>query len=174
MELRTGFRFSPHVLVLPLTLYAATWPLAGLLVSGISWWWDTSFAKVDYVMDEARPNDGFPYISGHFDGTTEPYNLVGRTVGETIVLRDVPSEAFAAGKHVPVWYSPEAPDFVAFGKDTNGIPVAFMPERPGFASVILYLVWLLATFYAGLWIMVRVAARWSRVGGRSIKMPDPF
>src|SRR5512146_851638 len=81
MSLSWGARFSPQVLVVLLTFAAAVPPLKGAIVSGVHWWWDRTYAQVEYVMDEARTNDGSPYIAGHVAGSTEQRNLVGLLQG---------------------------------------------------------------------------------------------
>ena len=117
-----------------LTLLAAIPPLRGVIVSGVNVWWDKTYAKVDYVMDEARPNDGFPYIAGHLEGSTEQYNISGVMQGSTVAVKGAPAEAFAPGKRIQIWHSAEAPDFGVFGAEINGVPVASLPERPGWPS----------------------------------------
>jgi hypothetical protein len=83
MRFSWSVRFSPHVIVFLLTLLAAIPPLKGAIVSGVNWWWDKTHDKVEYVMDEARPNDGSPYIAGHLAGSTDQHNLVGLMQGTT-------------------------------------------------------------------------------------------
>ncbi len=80
MRFRWGVQFSPHVIVFLLTLLAAIPPLRGAIVSGVYSWWDKTYTKVEYVMDEARPNDGSPYIAGHLAGSTDQYNLLGQSL----------------------------------------------------------------------------------------------
>ncbi len=163
VRFRSRVQFSPHVLVFLLTLLAAVPPLRGAMVSGVHWWWDESYAKVDYVMDEARPNDGAPYIAGHLEGATEQRNLLGLMQGTTMVVKALPGEAFAPGKRIPIWHSPGAPNFVAFGEEVNDVPVAAVPVRPGLPALLAYLAWLLATFLVGFSLMAWVARRWSSV-----------
>lgn len=165
MQLRYGARFSPHVLVLPLTLVLAVPPMRGTIVSGVHWWWNESFRRATFVMDEAHPNEGYPYIQGHFEGEVEPHNLVGEQHGNLIGVKALPSVAFAPGKRLEVWTSPDAPNFVAFGQEVNDVPVESLPVRPGLGSFLLYATWLLATGVAGLAATVWVANRFSRSAG---------
>jgi hypothetical protein len=155
-------RFSPQVIVLLLMLFAAIPPLKGAIVSGVFWWWDKTYIKAEYVMDEAQPNDGSPYIAGHLDGSTERHNLVGLIRGTTIVVKALPQEAFAPGKRIPIWTSADAPNFVVFGDEVNDVPVAAFPQRPGLLSLLGYLAWLIATLVVGFGLMGWVARRWSR------------
>jgi hypothetical protein len=165
MRFSWGARFSPHVIVFLLTLLAAIPPLRGAIVSGINWWWDKTYTKVEYVMDEARPNDGSPYIAGHLAGSTDQRNLVGLMHGTTMVVKAFPQEAFAPGKRIPIWHSANAPNFVVFGDEVNDVPVAAFPERPGLHNFLGYLTWLLATLIVGFGLMGWVAHRWSRTYG---------
>ena len=160
-----GAKFSPHILVFMLTLLAAIPPLRGVIVSVVNVWWDKTYAKVDFVMDEARPNDGSPYIAGHLEGSTDQYNIPGVMQGSTVAVMGAPAETFAVGKRVQIWDSPEAPTFGVFGEYINGVPVAAFPERPGWPRLLLSLVWLYLTFVIGLRATAWVAARWSRTFG---------
>ncbi len=165
VSLSWGARFSPQVIVAMLTLAAAVPPLKGAIVSGVHWWWDKSYAQVDYIMDEARPNDGSPYIAGHLAGSTEPRNLVGLAQGASIVVKALPQESFAAGKRIPIWHSDDAPNFVVLGEEVNDIPVAALPKRPGLMSFVGYSAWLVATIVVGFIAAMMVAARWARKWG---------
>ncbi len=165
MRFRWGVRFSPHVVVFLLTLLAAIPPLRGAIVSGVYWWWDKTYTKVEYIMDEARPNGGSPYIAGHLAGSTDQYNLLGQMQGTTMVVKGLPHETFAPGKRIPIWHSADAPNFLVFGDEVNEVPVAALPERPGLPSFLGYLAWLLATCIAGFALMGWVANRWSGTFG---------
>jgi len=165
MRFRWGVRFSPHVIVFLLTLLAAIPPLKGAIVSGMYWWWDKTYTKVEYVMDEARPNNGSPYIAGHLAGSTDQHNLVGLMQGTTMVVKALPQEAFAPGKRIAIWHSEDAPNILVFGDEVNDVPVAAVPQRPGVPSFLGYLAWLLATLIVGFGLMVWVANRWSGTYG---------
>jgi len=165
MRLSWGVRFSPQVIVFLLTLLAAIPPLKGAIVSGVYWWWNKTYTSVEFVMDEARPNDGWPYIAGHVAGSTDQRNLVGLMRGTTMVVKALPQEIFAPGKRIPIWHSPDAPNFLVFGDEVNDVPVASLPERPGLGSLLAQLAWLLATFVVGFGLTGWVAARWSRTYG---------
>lgn len=155
-------RFSPQVIVFLLMLLAAIPPLRGVIVSGTYWWWDKTYAQVEFVMDEARPNDGSPYIAGHIAGSTEQTNLLGQMMGTTMVVRGVPHETFAAGKRIYIWHSRDAPNSITFGESVNDVPIATLPERPGLITFFGYLAWLLATLVVGFALTGWVASRWSR------------
>ena len=116
-------------------------------------------------MDEARPNDGHPYIAGHLDGSTEHSNVIGAMQGTTMVVKSLPQEAFEKGKRLPVWHSPAAPNFLVFGTEVNDVPVAALPERPRMLALLGYSMWLLVTLIVGFGVMVWVGNRWSRIYG---------
>ena len=164
-SVRWGARFSPQVLVLIATLIAAVPAVKGAVISGVFWWWSASYRQVEYVMDEARPNDGAPYIAGHLAGATEQMNIRGQMHGATMAVKGAPHEVFAPGKRIPIWYSDRAPTIAIEGDDTNEVPVAAMPERPGLLTFLGYLAWLLATLIVGFGLTVWVANRWSRAYG---------
>jgi hypothetical protein len=90
MRFSWGVRFSPHVIVFLLTLLATIPPLRGAIVSGVYWWWNKTYAQAEYVMDEARPNDGYPYIAGHLAGSNDQHNLVGLMQGTTMLVKALP------------------------------------------------------------------------------------
>jgi hypothetical protein len=146
-------------------LLAAIPPLRGTIVSGIYWWWRDTFRTVDFVMDEARPNDGVPYIAGHLDGSADQRNLPGLMRDSTIVVKSLPQEAFAPGKRLPIWHSPDAPNMIVFGEEVNDVPVAALPVRPGLLALAGYLFWLFATAVVGLGLMGWVGTRWTRTYG---------
>ena len=137
----------------------------GPIVSAVHVWWDKSYAKVDYIMDEARPNDGHPYIIGHVEGSTGQSNVLGAMQGTTVVVKTLPQEAFETGKRLPIWHSPDAPNFLVFGTEVNDVPVAALPRRPGVPALIGYSTWLLVTLLVGCGVMVWVGNRWSRIYG---------
>jgi hypothetical protein len=116
-------------------------------------------------MDEARPNDGSPYIAGHIDGSTDQHNLLGRIQGTTMVVKALPREAFAPGKRIALWHSASAPSFVVFGDEVNDVPVAALPERPGLLAFLGYVAWLFATLIVGFGLMMWVAKHWTRTYG---------
>lgn len=159
------FRFSPQVLAFLVALLAAIPPLRGTIVSGVFWWWADSYAQVEYVMDEARPNSGSPYISGHLAGSTEPRNMVGLMRGDAMVVKALPQEVFAPGKTISIWHSERAPNLLVFGDEVNDIPVASVTALPGLGALLRYLAWLLATMITGLALTTWVANRWSRQYG---------
>jgi hypothetical protein len=171
MRMQWRLRFSPHVLVLLVTLWAAVPPLRGTIVSAVYWWWDESYAQVEFVMDEARPNDGAPYIAGHLARSGEPYHLLGEMKGETMVVRNLPHEPFAPGKRIAIWHSAGAPNFLAFGAEVNGVPVAGLPQRPGLPALLGYLAWLVATLAVGFKLTAWVFRRWSRSHGELALRP---
>ncbi|MEO8485299.1 MAG: hypothetical protein ABI585_03080 [Betaproteobacteria bacterium] len=163
----TGFRFSPHVLVFGLTFVAIFYAAQGAVLGFIHAWWGDSFQQVEFVMDEWRPNDGYPYIAGHITGWTQdsPFHVAGAVVGDKRVAQAVPSLAFEKGARLPVWWSNDAPFFSYNGELTNAIPVAAMPTRPGWGQFLLYGLLTLVVAVGGFIGTVWVAARFSRGGG---------
>jgi len=108
------------------------------------WWYGPTFRQMTFVMDEFKPNEGSPYILGHFEGESDPWGMVGRDLGGGRQVVDaMPSIAFAPGATVPVWYSPAAPLTIYFGEEANIFPVAARPVLPGAG---MFFGWLLAEF----------------------------
>ena len=164
--LRTGFRFSPQVIVFGLTFVAIFYAAQGAVVGFVHAWWSDSYRQVEFVMDEWRPNDGYPYIAGHLAGSADPapFHLPGAIVGARRVAKEAPSIAFEPGARVPVWWSDAAPTFVYNGEPVNGVPVAALPVRPGWGQVLAHALATLAVAVAGLAATLWVAARFSRRG----------
>jgi hypothetical protein len=163
--LRTGWRFSPQVIVFGLTFVAIFYAAQGAVVGFAQAWWRDSYRPVAFVMDEWRPNDGFPYIAGHLAGSQAPapFHLPGEVVGGRRVVEGAPSIAFAPGARVEVWWSDEAPTFVYNGEAVNGVPLAVQPALYGWGRVaahaLLTVVVALAGFAATAWVAARFARR---------------
>jgi hypothetical protein len=164
--LKMGWRFSPHVIVFGLTFVAIFYAAQPVVIAFIHAWWSDSFRQVEFVMDEWRPNEGYPYIKGHLGpGDAEsPFHLPGVVVDGKRVSKEVPSLAFDKGTSVPVWWSDDAPFFTYNGEVTNAIPVAALPVRPGWGRVLLFGFLTIVVAIAGFLATVWVAARWSRRG----------
>lgn len=160
-----GFRFNPHLLVFLGSLFFAS--LFGLyaLHAGVWWWNAGTYVQRPYVMDEGRPNDGSPYIAGHFEGSTEQVNILGAMKDGAVVVAGAPNERFEAGKRILVWHSPVAWDLVVQGRWTNNVPVAALPERPGFLRTFGYLAVAVAILVAGFKATVWVYHRYSTGAG---------
>jgi len=167
--LGTGFRFSPHVLVFGLTFVAIFYAAQGAVVGFVFAWWGASYRQVEFVMDEWRPNEGYPYIAGTVVGSSapSPFHLAGAVVDGKRVVERVPSLVYEKGARVPVWWSDEAPFFSYNGELTNAVPVAALPARPGWGQVLLYGLLTLVAAVAGFALTVYVAARFSRGSGTS-------
>jgi len=162
LSVRWGARFSPHVLVLPIAMVLSVPILRGAIASGIFWWHQDSYTERTFVMDEFSPNQGAPYISGHFEGETEERRLLGLEQAGRQAVAAAPALAFVPGATLPVWHSDTAPATVVFGREVNDVPVATLPRRPGLASLLSYLLGLAMAGYAALWTMGWVAQRYSR------------
>ena len=166
MALASGWRFSPQVIVFGLTFVAMFYAAQGAVVAFVHAWWSDSFHEVTFVMDEWRPNDGYPYIAGHLAGSSEPspFHLPGAVVGGQRVAKEAPSIPYVPGTRVPVWWSDKAPQFVYNGEATNGVPVAAMPVRPGWGKVIVHGLVTIVVAIGGLLATAWVAARFARSG----------
>jgi hypothetical protein len=161
LRLTMRWRFNPQVLVLVVGLVVA-WPaIVGVVVSGIHVLWSASFRQVDYTMDEARANDGAPYITGRLGTNGETYLVAARRSGDGYLVGREGDDTFAPGKTIKLWFSEKAPDIVIAGQRTNAVPVSTLPERPGIMALAGYLAWLVVVA----WIAARVM-RWA-IGKRS-------
>ena len=166
MALASGWRFSPQVIVFGLTFVAIFYAAQGAVVAFVHAWWSDSFRQVEFVMDEWRPNEGYPYIAGHLAGSSEPspFHLPGALVGNLRVAKEAPTIAYAPGTRVPVWWSEEAPLFTYNDTPVNAIPVAALPVRPGWGKVVVHGVLTLVVAIAGFLATAWVAARFARSG----------
>ena len=162
---RFGALFSPQVLVFVFTLAVASRPLKGAIITGVHWWWGDTYQQVELVMDEAQANEGYPYIDGHLDGSTEVIRVVGVMQGGVIAPRAAPAEAFAPGKRIVIWRSTEAPNFTVEGEEVNNYPVAGRPVLPGLRSLLDYVAMVLVVLVAGLAATIWVGNRWARKYG---------
>ena len=158
----SGARFSPQVIVLVATLAFASRPLKGAIIAGVFWWWGDTYQQVEFVMDDAQVNDGYPFIDGHLDGSTEVTRITGMMVGDAIAPDGAPEEVFAPGRRIRIWRSPTAPDFGVEGASVNELSVAARPELPGLPSFAGYLAATAIFLWAGFKATAYVAARWSR------------
>lgn len=166
MALASGWRFSPQVIVFGLTFVAIFYAAQGAVVAFVHAWWGDSFRRVEFVMDEWRPNDGAPYIAGHLAGSGEPspFHLPGALVGTRRVAQEAPSIDYAPGTRVPVWWSAQAPLFTYNGEAVNAIPVAALPVRPGWGKFVVHALLTLAVAIGGFALTAWVAVRFARSG----------
>ena len=164
--LRWGARFSPQVLVLVATLAVASRPLKGAIITGVFWWWGDTYQQVEFVMDDAQVNEGFPFIDGHVEGTTDVTRITGMMVGEAVAPDGAPGEVFAPGRRVRIWRSPSAPDFGVEGASVNEFSVAARPELPGLGAFLGYVAATIVMLWAGFWATAWAGRRWARRGGQ--------
>ncbi len=155
-------RFSPQVLVLVATLAFASRPLKGAIIAGVFWWWGDTYQQVEFVMDEAQINEGYPFIDGHLDGSTEVTRITGMMVGEQVAPDGAPDEVFAPGRRVTIWRSPTAPDFGVEGASVNELAVASRPELPGLGAFLGYVLATLVMLWAGFLATAWAGRRWAR------------
>ncbi len=159
---RWGAHFSPQVLVFVATLAFASRPLKGAIIAGMFWWWGDTYQQVEFVMDEAQVNEGYPFIDGHLDGSTEVTRVTGMMVGDQIAPDGSPQEVFAPGKRITIWRSPSAPDVGVEWTSVNDIPVAARPTLPGLGTLISYVAATIVMVWAGLWATAWAGRRWAR------------
>ena len=163
--LRFGFRFSPQAFVIVATGAAMFYAAQGAVVGFVHAYWNDSFRQVPFVMDEWRPNDGSPYVAGRFADSAEPppFHLPGAEIGGRRVLKEAPSVAFEPESTIPVWYSREAPTFAYNRQWTNAVPVAALPERPGWGRFVVHALLTLAIAIIGMratwWVFQRYSVR---------------
>jgi hypothetical protein len=100
--------------------------------SFIFWYYGPTYRQVDFVMDLAQENDGWPLVRGPLDPGGEEWVLELRKTPSGYVLESDPAVAFAPGREVRVWWSDAAP-VVGFGKgrSTKIMPVSTVPRIPG-------------------------------------------
>ena len=162
---RWGARFSPQVLVFVATLAFASRPLKGAIIAGVFWWWGDTYQQVEFVMDEAQVNDGYPFIDGRVEGVPDVTRITGMMVGNAIAPDGAPEEVFAPGKRIRIWRSPTAPDFGVEGASVNELSVAARAELPGLGTFLGYVVATIVMLWAGLWATGWAGRRWARRGG---------
>jgi hypothetical protein len=148
-------RMNPQLLVFVVAALCA-WPaVVGLVVAGIHVIWGASYRQVEYVMAEARANDGHPYITGTLAATGAVHLVSARSQGEAFLVGDAGDDSFAPGKTIKVWWSPSAPDLLIQGQRTNGVPVSALRERPGMLALLGYAAWLIAVI-----VIASLLTRW--------------
>ena len=171
---RFGFRlrFSLHGAVLIASVGAALWVAQGAISAFVHAWWGPSYRVVTFVMDEWRPNDGSPYVTGRLEGSdgAAPFLLEGDVAGGRRVLRQARDVAFEPEAKVRVWYSPEAPLYAFMGERTNVALVSALPERPGWGRFVAHSLASLAILVAGLYATWRVYLRYT---GQVGTLPSP-
>ena len=158
---RTSTRFSPQVLVFVATLAFASRPLKGAIIAGVFWWWGDTYQQVEFVMDDAQANDGYPFIDGRVEGVADVVRITGMMVGNAIAPDGAPEETFVPGRRIRIWRSPTAPDFGVEGASVNELSVAARPELPGLATFVFYVLATVVFLKAGFWATAYTAARWS-------------
>jgi len=143
----TRFRFNPRVFVFLATSLVVFYLLREAIPSFIFWYYGPTYRQVDFVMDRAQENDGWPIVRGPLDPGGEEWVLELRRTPSGYVLEGDPTVAFAPGRRVRVWWSDAAP-VVGFGKgrSTKIMPVSTFPRIPGAGR---FLAWMAAVLVAG-------------------------
>jgi len=159
---RWGARFSPQVIALVATLAFASRPLKGAIIAGVFWWWGDTYQQVEFVMDDAQVNDGYPFIDGRVDGVEDVVRITGMMVGEAIAPDGAPGEVFAPGRRIRIWRSPTAPDFGVEGASVNEFSVAARQELPGLGGFLAYVTATIVMLWAGFWATAWAGRRWAR------------
>lgn len=137
MGLVYRLRFYPQTLVFLAAFWLAFFGLRDAIGAGIYWWWGPTYRQVDFVMEEAAPNDGIPIIRGRLDPGDEGAVLEARLSGAVFTVTADPGVTFEAGRRIRVWWSPEAPIAgLGSGRSTQYMPVSALPRLPGMASLL--------------------------------------
>jgi len=165
-RIRSGARFSPQVIVLVATLAFASRPLKGAIIAGVFWWWGDTYQQVEFVMDDAQVNDGYPFIDGHLEGSTDVIRVTGMMMGGEIAPEGSPQDVFAPGKRITIWRSPSAPDVGVEWTPVNDVPVTARAVLPGLGTFLGYVGATVGMLWAGLWATAWAGRRWDRRGGQ--------
>lgn len=159
---RAGARFSPQVLVFVATLAIASRPLKGAIIAGVFWWWGDTYQQVEFVMEEAQVNEGYPFIDGRVADVADVTRITGMMVGEAVAPDGAPGEVFAPGKRLLIWRSPTAPNFGVEGASVNELAVAARPTLPGLGTFLDYVAMTVGVLAGGLWATAWTGRRWAR------------
>ena len=156
LGLWTVFRFNPHVLVLLATVLALFYVAREAIPSFIFWRYGPTYRQVDFVMDRAQENDGWPIVRGPIEPGGEEWVLELKKAAAGYVLAGDPTVAFAPGRRVRVWWSDAAP-VVGYGegRSTKIMPVSTFPELPGLGRFLAWTALFVVTGLAGLWLAGR-------------------
>lgn len=143
----TRFRFNPRVFVFLATSLVVFYLLWEAIASFIFWYYGPTYRQVDFVMDRAEENGGWPIVRGPLDPGGEEWVMGLERTPSGYVLESAPTVAFAPGRRVRVWWSDAAP-VVGYGKgrSTKMMPVSAFPRLPG---VWHFLGWMVAVVVAG-------------------------
>jgi hypothetical protein len=143
----TLVRFNPAVFVFLGTSLVVFYLLSEAVAAFIFWRYGSTYRQVDFVMEVAHENDGWPLARGLLDPGGEEWVLgLRKTPSGYVVARD-PTVAFAPGRRVRVWWSEAAPGVgYGRGRSTNMMPVSTFPRLPG---VWHFLGWMVAVVAAG-------------------------
>ena len=152
----TYFRFNPGVFVFLATSLVVFYLLREAIPSFIFWYYGSTYRQVDFVMDRAQENDGWPIARGPLDPGGEEWVIELRKTPSGYVLESDPTVAFAPGRRVRVWWSDAAP-VVGFGKgrSTKMMPVSALPQIPGAERFLAWMAAVLVAGLAGLWVTGR-------------------
>jgi hypothetical protein len=127
------FRFNPQVLVILGTALVCFYLLREAIPAWIYWLYRDTYRQVDFVMEEAKANEGYPLIRGHLEPGGEESVLEARAAEGGYALAGVPELVrFEPGRRVRVWSSDAAP-VVGFGRgrSTGMMPVSALSHIPG-------------------------------------------
>ena len=147
----TYFRFNPGVFVFLATSLVVFYLLREAIPSFIFWYYGSTYRQVDFVMDRAQENDGWPLVRGPLDPGGEEWVLELRRTPSGYVLESDPAVTFAPGRRVRVWWSDAAPG-VGFGKgrSTKIMPVSALPQIPGAGRFFAWMAAVLVAAFAGM------------------------
>jgi hypothetical protein len=161
LGLWTLFRFNPHVLVVLATVLALFYIAREAIPCFIFWHYRSTYRQVDFVMNTANENEGYPYARGVADPGGEEWVMSLAKTPAGYVVESDPTVGFAPGRRIRVWVS-DAAFNVGYGKgrSTTIAPVSRFPTLPGLGRLFAW---------AGLFVVTGLAGLW--VAGRSVFRP---
>jgi hypothetical protein len=136
----THFRFHPQVFVILGAALACFYLAREAVPSWIFWLYRDTYRQGDFVMEEAKANEGSPIIRGRIEPGGEAAVLEARAAGPGYALAGVPEVVpFQADRRVRVWWSATAP-VVGFGegRSTQTMPVSALPRLPGLGRALAW------------------------------------
>lgn len=163
--LRWWLAWRPQVLVFVAAGALFTFALLRASEAAIWAWWADSYRVVEWEMVELGDGQAWPLVHGRVAGSGLELSLEGQRIGDQVVLVELPQQAFTPGRRVPLWLSGEAPMQKIQGHWTNHVPVAALPQRPGWLHVAGWLGLAVATVWLARRMIMWVAARMSLQAG---------
>jgi hypothetical protein len=107
--LTTRLRFSPQVLAFMLMALMTFYPAIEAVSAFIYWKHTASYRRLDFVITELVPNEGYPYVKGHLEPGHIEWLLGAKERDGQFVIEGDEKILAAPGRRVRVWWSDEAP-----------------------------------------------------------------